>query len=76
LAQSAGLELRIDVPYMITAGRLRDIIALLLKDGTTEEDSAIIFETMLVVTQHQAKASLYLLFSKRLVDLLNNNHKK
>jgi len=76
LAESADVKIRIDVPYMISPDRLKGIISFLLNQQTVKDDSAIIFETTLFITQHQVKASLYLLFSKKLVDLLNSNGEK
>lgn len=76
LAESADVKIRIDVPYMISPDRLKGIISFLLNQQTIKDDSAIIFETTLFITQHQVKASLYLLFSKKLVDLLNSNGEK
>ena len=76
LAESADVKIRIDVPYMISPDRLKGIISFLLNQQTIKDDSAIIFETTLFITQHKVKASLYLLFSKKLVDLLNNNGEK
>jgi chemotaxis protein CheC len=76
LAENADIKLRIDVPYMISPVRLKEIISFLLKQDLVEEDSAIIFETTLLITKHQTKASLYLLFSKKLVDLLANSNGK
>ena len=76
LAESADVKIRIDVPYMISPDRLKGIISFLLNQETIKDDSAIIFETTLIITQHQARASLYLLFSQKLVDLLNSNGEK
>ncbi|MDA2921770.1 hypothetical protein MYX07_00710 [Patescibacteria group bacterium AH-259-L07] len=70
LSESANLELRLGVPNMITPARLEDIVETLLEKGASEDDIAVIFETILVITQHKVKASLYLMFNERLVELI------
>lgn len=71
LAETAGIDLGLGVPNMITAERIDDIVQTLVsKDKDRNGDSAIIFETVLVITKYKVRASLYLLFSKKLVELM------
>jgi transcription initiation factor IIE alpha subunit len=70
LSESANIELGLGVPSMLTSVRLRDIVEMLMKKEANETDIAIIFETTLVITKHEVKASLYLMFNQRLADLI------
>lgn len=70
LAEESGIDLGMGVPGMITAERIDDIIAAVVKKGAKAEDSAVIFETMLVITNHKVRASLYLLFNERLIEVM------
>lgn len=70
LSETAHLDLGLGVPNMITIERMKDIVDTLVVKGSKTDDEAIIFETVLVITEHKIKASLYLLFNKELVELI------
>ena len=71
LSRSANLELGLGVPNMISSVRLRDITSRLLEKGAGESETAIVFETTLIITQHKVKTDLYLLFNEKMVELIH-----
>ncbi|MEK7453112.1 MAG: hypothetical protein AAB614_02645 [Patescibacteria group bacterium] len=70
LAESSMIKLVLGVPNMITSARLGSILDTLMDKLTNETDSAVIFETTLVITNHKVKANLYLIFNEKLFDLI------
>ncbi|MDD4531486.1 MAG: hypothetical protein PHH21_02135, partial [Candidatus Pacebacteria bacterium] len=71
LADESDVDLGLGVPNMITAERMKDIIAAVIKKDSREGDNAIIFETVLTISKHKIKASLFLLFNERLVEVMD-----
>lgn len=70
LAEESGIDLGMGVPGMITAERTDDIISTVLTKSAKDDDNAIVFETMLVITEHKVSASLFLLFNERLAEVM------
>ena len=70
LSETAGIDLGLGVPGMITIERMKDIVDTLVAKKSSDGDSAIIFETVLSITEHKVKASLYLLFNEDLVKVM------
>ena len=70
LSEESGIDLGMGVPGMITAERMEDIIATVLKKGAKDDDKAVIFETTLVITKFEVEVSLFLLFNESLIELM------
>ena len=70
LSETAGIDLGLGVPNMVTVERMKDIVENLISKKAGDNDSAVIFETVLVITEHKIKASLYLLFNKDIFEIM------
>lgn len=70
LSQNAGIEIGVDVPNMISAVRFSELINNIVNKGADKDDTAIVFETQLTITQHKITADLYVLFNKKMVELI------
>lgn len=70
LADSANIDIGVSLPRMITSKRLKDIVKIVLKKEPLPEDSTIVFETVLKITEHKINVNLLLLFNSNLVNLI------
>jgi len=77
LADSAKIELTVDVPNMITSSRLQDIINDLLKGPDGQNSDAIIFESELSIAKYEIKTALYFIFNKHqcLIHIIHRTHR-
>lgn len=70
LSETANIDLGLGVPNMVTVERMKDIVDVLVSKKSGDNDSAVIFETSLVITDHKVKICLYLLFNEELIEVM------
>lgn len=73
ISESAHLNIGLGVPGMIPAARFESIIEELVSKDAGEDDSAVLFETTLTITEHKVEAGFCLLFNERLTTLISNS---
>lgn len=71
IARETHLTIGLGIPNIITEDRLNDIIKLGVQKNVDKDDNEVaIFESVFVIKEHRVKASLYLIFNKKLVEAM------
>lgn len=73
LSVTSGISVDVDVPAMITSESLTGIVDSITEGSMTEGEQAVVFETDIVIDQHNIKASLYLLFNEAIIKEVEKN---
>ncbi len=73
LSESANLNIGLDVPNMLSPARFSTIIEELVEKDAGENDTAVLFETVLTITEHRIDAVFSLLFNERLAALIQES---
>jgi chemotaxis protein CheY-P-specific phosphatase CheC len=70
LSESAGIELGLGVPTMVSQSRLQDVIRQTLEKGDAEKDDAVIFALKLKSQKYDIETNLYILFRKEFLEIV------
>lgn len=71
LSETANITIGLGVPTMITADRLTDNIGgILTKGEDNPSDTAVVFETVTTIAQYKVVASIYIIFSQSVLELI------
>ena len=73
LSESTKMTMGLGVPGMIPSSRFESIVADLVSRDADSDDSAVLFETTLTITEHKIEAQFSLLFNERLTELISKD---
>ena len=71
ISETAGMDIGLGVPSMIPSTRFNDIVHELVEKDAGSEDLTVLFETTLVIVEHEVRADFSLLFNERLATLIS-----
>lgn len=70
LSESAHIDLRVDVPRLITSQRLDDLTTNLVEKKNTRDEKVIALKTTLTALDQKIKASLHIIFNENFMEIM------
>jgi chemotaxis protein CheY-P-specific phosphatase CheC len=72
LSKNVDANLMFGEPYMMTVSNVENVVSNLRDKNIREDDGVLVFKTVLKIAKHQINAQLYVLFNKKIVELIKN----
>lgn len=69
--EHSDVKIHYKVPVLISPKRMKDIVTQLLASSNGDQESSIIFNTSLMITDHKIDVNLYFVFNEKLADLIS-----